>query len=287
MISPMVRRRRLAAELRQLRVEAKLTNAALCKKLGWSPTKISRMENATYPPNMADVMKLLRELDVPSTRAHRITEIAREAAERGWWQDFGEHMGARQRVNADLEWGAQTIAEYMNVVIPGALQSAEYTRSRGRIAMLRGERTSEKDLDLTVEARLARQQMLRRPDGPKYEAIVDEIILMRPQVPREIMREQLLQLAETAEQDPSIVVRMLPVKVEVEDHWLPVSSFSAYTYPEPDDPDVVLLEGEAADTVLSDEVEVAPYRQLFDRLRAASLEPSETVIRLRTAAADI
>ena len=44
--SPTVKRRRLAAELRQRRLEAKLTIEAVAERLEWSPGKISKIENA-------------------------------------------------------------------------------------------------------------------------------------------------------------------------------------------------------------------------------------------------
>lgn len=284
MISPLVRRRRLAVELRKLRTEAHLSNAEMARRVGWGTTKVSRLENATIPPNMADVMRLLRVMEVPADRAHMITAVARDAAERGWWSDFGRYMGERQALNADLEWGAASITEYHNVVIPGLLQTANYTYQRGRTSFLRGELQSENHLDRIVEARLARQQMVRRPGGPRYEAIIDETVLLRPQAPPEIMREQFRTLAALMDDDVPISVLVLPIDAVVADYWLPASSFSVFTYPDPQDPDMIMLEAEAADTLLSDESEVAPYRLLSEQLRAAALSPDETIARLREAA---
>lgn len=284
MISPLVRRRRLAVELRKLRVEAHLSNAEMARKVGWGTTKVSRLENATIPPNMADVMRMLRVLEVPAERAHMITAVARDAAERGWWADFGKYMGERQALSADLEWGAESITEYHNVVIPGLLQTANYTYQRGRTSLLRGDIQSDSHLDRIVEARLARQQMVRRPGGPRYEAIIDETVLLRPQAEAQVMREQLREIAELMESDSPISVRVLPIKAVVADYWLPASSFSVFTYPDPQDPDVIMLEAEAADTLLSDESEVAPYRLLSEQLRAAALSPDDTIARLREAA---
>src|SRR5215510_4566725 len=58
------------------------------------------------PPNVTDVMKILTALGVDGDRWHELIKIAEEASERGWWAEYGDHMGSRQRIYADLEAGA-------------------------------------------------------------------------------------------------------------------------------------------------------------------------------------
>ena len=59
MISPLVRRKRLAKELRQLREAAGLTHEQLGKKAKLHRLKISRLENAQGRPNVSEVMTIL------------------------------------------------------------------------------------------------------------------------------------------------------------------------------------------------------------------------------------
>jgi hypothetical protein len=57
--SPAVRRRRLAAELRRLREEADLTGEDVAKSLGWSASKLSRIELARTgikPDDLSDLL---------------------------------------------------------------------------------------------------------------------------------------------------------------------------------------------------------------------------------------
>src|SRR5918998_1583876 len=85
MISPYVRRLRLAAELRALRTHAGVTHVQLAKQIGQSRAQISRLENG-HVVDQDDVMKILDALGVDDERWTQIMTIAREAGERGWWE---------------------------------------------------------------------------------------------------------------------------------------------------------------------------------------------------------
>ena len=85
MISPYVRRLRLAAELRALRTHAGVTHVQLAKQIGQSRAQISRLENG-HVVDQDDVMKILDALGVDDDRWTEIMTIAREAGERGWWE---------------------------------------------------------------------------------------------------------------------------------------------------------------------------------------------------------
>jgi transcriptional regulator with XRE-family HTH domain len=100
MTSPFVRRRRLAAELRTLREERGLTADKVSRLIHQSRMKISKLENAHIRPDLADVMKILDVLGVTGDKWHEIIRIARDAAEKGWWDSFGDAMGDRQRLYA-------------------------------------------------------------------------------------------------------------------------------------------------------------------------------------------
>src|SRR4029450_10779171 len=109
MISPYVRRLRLAAELRALRTQGGLTHEQLARQIGQSRAQISRLETGPVGA-LDDVMRILDALDITDDRWTRIMTIAREAGERGWWES-NKAMGERQTLYANLEAGAQTRLE--------------------------------------------------------------------------------------------------------------------------------------------------------------------------------
>ena len=58
-VSPTIRRRRLAAELRRLRHDSGLSIEDVADGLGWQPSKLSRVETRQIGISTADVRKLL------------------------------------------------------------------------------------------------------------------------------------------------------------------------------------------------------------------------------------
>ncbi|MEO3861651.1 helix-turn-helix transcriptional regulator [Acrocarpospora macrocephala] len=273
MISPYVRRLRLATELRHLRVSAQLTHEQLAKRIGLPRAQISRLENG-HVVDLADIMAILEELGVHGERWTQIITIAREAGERGWWES-NKAMGERQALFADLEAGAETIREFQMTFLPGLLQTAEFTRARAETD--RRDGADGYKPDKAAEARLGRQRMLRRPGGPSYEVIIDEVAVRRRAAPLEVVQQQLYHLAATVNGDPKITLRVLPIDAVIDGYSLPRSAFSIYTFADPGDPTVVAVDTVTDDLVLTEPDAATRYETLFTRIRAAALTPDESL----------
>lgn len=282
MISPYVRRRTLAAELEALRKSAGLTIVELANLIGESRSKVQRLEGGRHRPNEADVIKILDALRVPDDQWQRIHRIAREAAERGWWAAYASEMGERQALRADLEAGAVTIREYQLTHVPGLLQTEEYVRAITQYDDLTLVGSEPSSPAAVIRARAGRQRMLRRPGGPSYEVIIDELLIRRPAVPRDVHARQLKELTSAGD---SITVLVLPVETEIEAYSVPRAAFSLYTYADPADGVVAAVDHVTADDVLTGTGEVRRYENLYDRLRKAALSPDDSA-RLLAEAAD-
>jgi transcriptional regulator with XRE-family HTH domain len=100
-----------------------MTSDRLACLIHQSRMKISKLENGHIRPDLAEVMKILDILGVAGEKWHEIVGIARDAAERGWWDSYGDAMGDRQRLYADVESGAKAIREYQPGAMPGILQT--------------------------------------------------------------------------------------------------------------------------------------------------------------------
>ncbi len=273
MISPYVRRLRLAAELRALRTDAGLTHEQLAKRIGQSRAQISRLENG-HVVDQADIIQILDTLGVDGDRWTQIITIAREAGERGWWES-NKAMGERQAMFANLEAGAATIREFQMTFIPGLLQTPEFTRAR--VEADRHAGSVGYNPRKSVEARMGRQRMLRRPGGPMYEVIIDEVAVRRLAAPTEVVKKQLYQLAATVNGHPKITVRVLPVDAVIGGFSVPRSAFSLYNFPDPHDPAVVTVDTVTDDLVLIDEDAVRRYDELYGRLREAALPMNDSL----------
>jgi transcriptional regulator with XRE-family HTH domain len=273
MSSPYVRRLRLAAELKALRSERGLTHEQLARQIGQSRAQISRLENG-HVVDQDDVIRILEALGIDDERWGYIVTIAREAAERGWWES-NKAMGDRQALYANLEAGARTIREFQLTFIPGLLQTPEFALARGESDRQLG-RVSYKS-DKAVAGRLGRQRMLRRPGGPHYEVVIDELAIRRAAAPPEVIKAQLHHIAATVNGNPRVSARVLPIDARIDGYVVPRSAFSIYTFDDPGDPTVVAVDTSTADLILTDDDAVERYVGLHRRLLDASLAPDDSL----------
>ncbi|WP_083802204.1 DUF5753 domain-containing protein [Micromonospora sp. ATCC 39149] len=280
--SPVIRRARLGAELRLLRRREELTLEQVCDRLGWASTsKLSRIELGQSRPDLADVLDLLDVYRVAPDERDALIVIARDAATgRGWWKTLGG-MGERQRAYAELEAGAATVVEYQPAVVPGLLQTPAYARLRLGVARLLHP---DMDVEADVRARLVRQEVLNRPEPPRYTALLELAACDPGGVPDGIWREQLRHLVNMAGK-PNVTVRVVPPGVTAGGAH-PLTPFTRYSFPDPADPRTVMLEALTTDVRLVSAADLAWYDAVVDRLLDAALPAAETTALLARLADD-
>ncbi|MEU8185188.1 helix-turn-helix transcriptional regulator [Micromonospora sp. NPDC049044] len=274
--SPVIRRARLGAELRQLRRREALTLEQVCDRLGWASTsKLSRIELGQSRPDLADVLDLLDIYKVPTPTRDALIVIARDAAtSRGWWKTLGE-MSERQRTYAELEAGAADIVEYQPTVVPGLLQTPAYTRV---LVEAGAQFTPEIDVEAEVRARTLRQEVLRRAYPPRYTAVLAAAVCDPGDLPVPVWREQLRHLV-TVTGLSHVTVRLLP-RGAAGAGLHPLTPYSCYAFPDPADPRTVMIEALTTDVRLATVLDVGRYERMTEALLAAALSPEETVTAL-------
>jgi transcriptional regulator with XRE-family HTH domain len=269
--SPTVRRRRLAAELRRLRDQAQLTIDDVAEKLKCSASKISRIETGHNGVSPKDARELLRLYGLPGDQVEALVQLAREARKKGWWHAYHE---AFTGAFVGLEAEASSLRAYQALLVPGLLQTEDYTRAVIRAA--RPDATAAQ-VETRVQARLARQQLLTEVDPPQFWAVVDEAVLCRPVGGTRVMREQLRSLAERATL-PHVTIQVLPFSAGA--HAGMEGPFLILGFPEQADPDVVYVDNTTAGIYLEDPAEILRYTLMFDHLRAAALGPDDSLTRI-------
>ena len=284
MISPLVRRRRLAHELIRLRDEHGYSSARVATEIGVSRQRISELENGRVVPNLDLVAKVLQLFAVAEQPCQQLMAIARDAQERGWWATFAAEMGTRQALYADLEAGASAIREYQMVYLPGLLQIPPYTEARVLMDRPVGATYSHAR---ALEARTGRQRVLERPDGPTYEVIIDELAVRRFAAPALVIADQLDHLVHVGHERPTITIRVLPLAAHIRQHAVPRSAFFTYRYPDPQDPVVAAVDTVTDDLVLTDEADVNRYLDLYAKLQDAALPPGDSLDYLAATAEEI
>ena len=283
MVSPYVRRQQLSIGLIRAREAAGLTHAQVGAHIGQQRQKISRLENGHVRPVPAEIFKILELYNVTGDEWANLVQVANEAADQGWWTSYGDDMGPRQALYADLESGAELIREFQPF-IPGLLQTVEFAQHRRTAGAAIGPVAGQ--TARAVEARQTRQKMLLRPGGPSYEVVLDEIAVRRLPAPPAVVAAQVRHLIELTD-DPDVTVRILPVDAVIRDYAMPRTAFSVYRYPGPLDPQVVAVDTITSDLVLTslaEEDQVNSYTATYERLAEAALPREASITFLATVA---
>ena len=156
--------RRLAAELRRLRERAGLTGEDVSQRLGWSGSKLSRIELHRIGVKQADLRKLLALYGVDESHRDELLALARESKQKGPPQKAAASFPqVATYVSAEAE--AESVWNWEPQIVPGLLQTHEYARAviQPWHAMFPGP---PGEIDRRVEARLLRQQAPhRRPSA--------------------------------------------------------------------------------------------------------------------------
>jgi transcriptional regulator with XRE-family HTH domain len=265
-----VRARQLAAELRRLRDAATLTGEEAAARLGWSPSKISRIETGQTAASPADLRRLLDLYDVWGTTRERLELLGQSAGQRGWWDAYADILGPEYTALIALEAEAASVRWYSPMLVPGLLQTEDYARDVVRSGLLIAP---PGEVERRVQVKMTRQRALAK-DGPlQLSVVLDESAVKRQVGNPEIMRAQLAHLTDMAAR-PSIIIQVLPLAAGP--HPATTGEFTILSFPALVAPDVVYLENMTSDLYVEREADVYRYAMAFDRLRALALSPDES-----------
>lgn len=258
----------LGAELRALRLSCGLSGVAAARGVGWTQSKLSRVETGAFRATMAQVADLLDYYDAPEElRAELLARVDQRDGPAGAWVVRAGGTRRRTASLGDIELRASRVRQYAAMLVPGLLQAPEYT-----VALLRaGGWESPDDVAAKRQERRAR---LAHADAFDYQVVLDARALMRWPGDSAVMAAQLDHLLSLPK---SVDLRVLPTGPA---GTALVGSFVAYEFAE-GDPVVVLCETQTADLYLSGPADVATYTRLMDELLDASLTVKDSASYLR------
>ncbi|MGH3974146.1 MAG: helix-turn-helix domain-containing protein [Pseudonocardiaceae bacterium] len=276
-MTPTIRLRRLAAEMRRLRESNEMTREEVSERTSINETTIYRLETARVRrPQKRTLATLLDLYGVTDPRRAELLELGREAEQQGWLQPYHSELPEQYTTYIGFEAEARSVSNYESLFVPGLLQTEEYARAviTGVLPM-----ASEPEVEQRVQARIDRQRLLTKPDPLKLWAIVDEAALHRQVGGPDLMRAQLVHLIKAAGES-HVTLQVIPYSVGA--HAGMPGSFILIDFPNPADPDVVYLDSMAGDLFLEKETELRRYRLLFEHLRAVASSPDQTTKMLAT-----
>jgi len=267
---PTIRRRRLGAALRRLRESAGMSLDDVARKLGWSTSKVSRIELAKIAVTPADVRALLGALEVISDEVEMLVSLASEDRQPGWWRQYAEVLPAWFEGYLSLESEASRLLAYESEVVPGLLQTEDYATE----ILRHSPYTALPDeAARAAELRRARQVRLTGDDPVHLDVVINEAALRRVVGGAEVMGQQLRHLIDRTALS-HVVVRVLPFTAGA--HPGVDGSFTVLEFSDPGDPRIVYLDRMTDSDYLEGLRDVAAYRHAHEQLRAAALPPTDS-----------
>jgi transcriptional regulator with XRE-family HTH domain len=281
---PVVQGALLRTELIRLRKESGLTQEQVAQDLDWSPSKLIRVEGGRSSITKVDLDALLAKYGITSeSHRERLQALNRGTREKAWWNAYREDLNPTYVDYVGYEAGAAFIRQFVSGYLPGLLQTTEYAE------VLTSNSLDAVRVASVVKFRLRRQAELeRRSTPPRRYYVIDESVIRRhvgiSQDPG-IMPNQLRSIADAAEGDDLLTVRVIPFKAGA--HRGLSGPFTLLEF-EGVMPDILYLDaGRDATLITGADPRIAEYADDFESLLENSLSADESIAFIRQAAEDM
>lgn len=215
-------RRVLADRLSEIRRDSGLTGKQLAERLGWYPSKVSRIEHSRTSPSADGIRAWCRECDEESQADDLVASLrAVEGMFVEWRRMERAGLHHAQVAVRPLFERTRRFRSYSSWFVPGLIQSRAYTDAVLRAVQRR--RVDVDDVDAAVAARMERQQVLRE-GGKVFAFLLEESVLRSGIGGQEVMASQLKRLMAVGAQ-PNISLGIIPARPDrsrmpVEGFWI-------------------------------------------------------------------
>lgn len=265
---PLLARRQLGKRLQRLRLEAgfgldDVTEARIAGR-----TKMWRVETGRIAVRQGDVLALARlyGLDEPTTDG--LVALATATKATGFQQDHDSPVAEWAGMYADLEEAAATLRTYKCELVPGLLQTAEYTR-----AVTTANPTLDRHaVDRLVAFRMQRQRaFFERAEPGRLDAVLTAGAFGLVAGTPEVMAAQRDHLQAMAARS-GVRIRVLPRDAV---HTAMRGDFTIMDFADIDDPPLVYLESLIGSQYVERTEQLAVYREAFEAIFALAVPVEE------------
>ncbi|GAA2409613.1 helix-turn-helix transcriptional regulator [Streptomyces pulveraceus] len=257
--------RELGRRLREIRLGVGLQSAELARKVGWSASKCSRIESGQRTSTMVDdVAKYLKGCG-QEERLEELCGFLREAE--GRFREWSEveklGLSAAQQAIVPLWESTRQFRAYSSWVIPGPLQTREYTHII--LDSLQERRGMPNDIALAVTWREYVQKYLS-DKSRNFDFVVEESVLRRGFREPQTSIRQLMHLLEIMKMR-TVQLGIIPARRDLYDRrsaW-PAEDFWIF------DDSRVKLELVSSAVDLSTRYDLQQYGKVFTLLQAQAV----------------
>ncbi|MBB5077236.1 transcriptional regulator with XRE-family HTH domain [Nonomuraea endophytica] len=241
-----------------------MTGDDLARQLGWSPSKVSRVENARISISQDDTDKFLDLFEVTESRRTRLIKLAASSPTPPSWR-HREPMSQSLLAFLEIETLSTSTRQWCTSFVPGILQTEEYAKTLIENWRLVDVGLTASQVEERVALRLSRQSILSPPVSATYYIILDESVLIRRFGSKRIMHQQLAKLLDISLQS-HVELFVLPLGGA---HGILDESFTLFNLGDDETP------GSSLPYIGSNTSE----QFVFDELRAATLEREFAILR--------
>ncbi|MFF5084568.1 helix-turn-helix domain-containing protein [Actinoplanes sp. NPDC000266] len=272
---PMVQRRRLRAELRRARAESRRTQKEVVADLGWSLSKLVRIENGQTGISRSDLRALLDFYGVTDPDGVRLLlELAADSRRQSAWSAYRDVLDPDFMAYLAYEESASLVRQSETLLVPGLLQTEEYAYAVTR--QFASADMSGRDIERLVEARMVRQELLGRDSCPEMFFVLDEAVVRRwvGEAPGsgKVMVRQLRYLQELAER-PGISIQILPFRSGL--HYGIGGPFTILEFPGLEDDELLFVENRKGPTWRDNTDTIASYKERFWHLEELAIDAAD------------
>ncbi|MGP3967639.1 helix-turn-helix domain-containing protein [Streptomyces sp. 6N223] len=260
----------LGLRLRDLRQRAGCSFADAAAVLSVNTTTVRRMEKAEVGLRPLYVKALLERYGVAAEEIDSFLALVDEANRPGWWHRYRDVLPDWFSLYVSLEGEASLIRAYEPHCVPGLLQTEDYARVLLRTGF---PGATKEELDRRVALRMARQELLSRPQAPLLWAVVEEHVLRRRVGGPSVMRGQIDRLVE-ATALPNVTLQIMPFNAGP--HPGMFGPFQLFRFEIPELPDIVYAESLTGAVYLEERPDTAVYREVLDRMSAQAAPVQDT-----------
>lgn len=249
-------KRDFGSRLGEIRKSAGLTGRALAMSCGWHESKVSRIEHGKTAPSAHDLRAWAEKCSASDQTADLIASLEGIEGMFLEWRRM-ERTGLRRAQESVLPLWERTrrFRTYSPWLVPGAVQTASYTRAVLRAFVER--RGLPNDVDDAVTVRTERLRLLRE-GGRRFAVLVEESVLRNVIGDADVMVGQLGHLLTVGEL-PSVSLGIVPMGIVRNPMW-PVEDFWIF------DDRQVNVELISGFLTITQPSEVAMYADAFARL---------------------
>jgi transcriptional regulator with XRE-family HTH domain len=268
-------REQLAEQLRDIRLDARLTARALSAAAGWHEAKTSRIESAKKAPSEDDIrawcrvcgaQRAIPDLIAASRSADSMYIEWRRLQPAGMRRDQENRLPVHERT--------KVLKAYVGTVVPGFLQTPEYATAL--LSAIRDFHGTPDDVADAVAVRMQRRRLVRS-GSHRYAAIVEEAVLRQVIGDAEIMAGQLGYLLE-ATSFTGLSLGVIPFAVTGRPVW-PLEAFTVF------DDARVCVELLSAQVTVTTPSEIVLYARAFEKLSGLAVYGDQARARITDAIA--